>query len=456
MESVEHFTARIQGWDLDQLQAIWKAIGQEYEELVRNDNIVFSSLWALNQNDFPKGVNPLQLQQALATKNAQMYAYRCQRDEYMLVAQRKRDAVYDTFLARTVERIFGGTTTTAAAPGSLLSTMATTIAATTTTTTTPTTPTPIITTQSVASKTAPQVVKDNTLGGAGGQHQISGEGGRVGQFTLPADNNGAGYINNGAGYINNGAGYNNNGAGYIGYPNQGPIEWYGVSSNEETRTQTWTLQPQGQDIMAWQRATAMAPPKRPVMPPLIGALPQPIVMKNTVKEKEIVHAHQVVSPQTPRTLIWEPQHKSPSFGVYRAEGHQKMQIFKMLPTTKTLILSMVPTVLYWKFLNPEAKHTEVLFFGHPEALGSWEWVAHPHVGLYQVQRRGKEAIYFEMMSLLTLMRNRGELSQLTVIFFAPENDLKSLNNVLITIRIEGAKAFWCTDETQMKALSGMS
>ncbi|KAF9308257.1 hypothetical protein BG003_011351 [Podila horticola] len=149
----------------------------------------------------------------------------------------------------------------------------------------------------------------------------------------------------------------------------------------------------------------------------------------------------------------EPSFKSLTMETFGKYG-QTMPTFRPLETTKNVVFSTKEEVLKWKWLRPAEDQTEVLYFSNWKIVPE-DWKPSDIITHYNVARKRKEAIFFEMMAIITLLLNRDEAKRLKLVFFAEENSLQSLLNPLMHSRQHLVRMAWCTRDFEVYRVCGL-
>ncbi|KAG0333007.1 hypothetical protein BG000_009544 [Podila horticola] len=159
------------------------------------------------------------------------------------------------------------------------------------------------------------------------------------------------------------------------------------------------------------------------------------------------------SEHTTQTTLMEPSFKSLTMETFGKHG-QTMPTFQPLETTKNVVFSTKEEVLEWKWLRPAEDQTEILYFSNWKIVPE-DWKPSDIITHYNVARKRKEAIFFEMMAIITLLLNRDEAKRLKLVFFAEENSLQSLLNPLMHSRQHLVRMAWCTRDFEVYRVCGL-
>ncbi|KAG0091390.1 hypothetical protein BGZ92_000793 [Podila epicladia] len=182
-------------------------------------------------------------------------------------------------------------------------------------------------------------------------------------------------------------------------------------------------------------------------------LPKPSTNRTESFQQVWSELQQKATEHTTQTTLMEPSFKSLTMETFGKYG-QTMPTFRPLETTKNVVFSTKDEVLAWKWLRPVEDQTEVLYFSDWETVPE-NWKPSDIITHYNVARKRKEAIFFEMMAIITLLLNRDEAKRLKLVFFAEENSLQSLLNPLMHSRQHLARMTWCTRDFEVHRVCGL-
>ncbi|KAG0030779.1 hypothetical protein BGZ81_002191 [Podila clonocystis] len=182
-------------------------------------------------------------------------------------------------------------------------------------------------------------------------------------------------------------------------------------------------------------------------------LPKPSTNRTESFQQVWSELQQKATEHTTQTTLMEPNFKSLTMETFGKHG-QTMPTFQPLETTKNVVFSTKDEVLNWKWLRPVEDETEVLFFSDWEIVPE-DWKPSDIITHYNVARKRKEAIFFEMMAIITLLLNRDEAKRLKLVFFAEENSLQSLLNPLMHSRQHLVRMAWCTRDFEVYRVCGL-
>ncbi|KAF9333082.1 hypothetical protein BG006_004044 [Podila minutissima] len=182
-------------------------------------------------------------------------------------------------------------------------------------------------------------------------------------------------------------------------------------------------------------------------------LPKPSTKRTESFQQVWSELQQKAAEHTTQTTLMEPSFKSLTMETFGKHG-QTMPTFRPLETTKNVVFSTKDEVLNWKWLRPVQDQTEVLFFSDWKTVPE-NWKPSDIITHYNVARKRKEAIFFEMMAIITLLLNRDEAKRLKLVFFAEENSLQSLLNPLMHSRQHLVRMAWCTRDFEVHRVCGL-
>lgn len=182
-------------------------------------------------------------------------------------------------------------------------------------------------------------------------------------------------------------------------------------------------------------------------------LPKPSTNRTESFQQVWSELQQKAAEHTTQTTLMEPSFKFLTMETFGKHG-QTMPTFRPLETTKNVVFSTKDEVLNWKWLRPVEDQTEVLFFSDWKTVPE-NWKPSDIITHYNVARKRKEAIFFEMMAIITLLLNRDEAKRLKLVFFAEENSLQSLLNPLMHSRQHLVRMAWCTRDFEVHRVCGL-
>ncbi|KAF9392837.1 hypothetical protein CPB97_008428 [Podila verticillata] len=184
------------------------------------------------------------------------------------------------------------------------------------------------------------------------------------------------------------------------------------------------------------------------------ALPKPSQSKRTDAFQDVwLELQQKITKHKTQTTLMEPRFKSLTMETFGKHG-QTMPTFRPLETTKTVVFSTKQEVLNWTWLRPVEDQTEVLYFSSWTSVPD-QWAPSEYITQYNVARQRKEAIFFEMMAIITLLLNRDEAKRLKLVLFSEENSLQSLLNPLMHSRQHHVRMAWCTRDYEVFRVCGL-